>query len=117
MPNFLTPRTEGERMDLVEFMVERSRQEVEHRMLTNPVELLSKFGTWTQDLGLSYGWAAQQAARPDASFTDLNICERHKDRVDLFVTAFDELFLTEAGKALWALFVDDLANRKAVGDA
>ena len=117
MPSFITPRTEGERMDLAEVMVEKSRQEVEYKLLNNPVELLDKFGTWTQNLGLAYGWAAQQAARPDASFTDMNVCERHKERVDLFVSAFDELFLTDAGKGLWSLFVDDLANRKAVGDA
>lgn len=116
MPNFITPRAEGERMDMTEFMVEKSRQEVEYRVLNNPVELLDKFGQWLQDLGLSYGWAAQQAARAEASFTDQHICERYKERVDLFVLAFDELFLTESGKRLWALFIDDQANRKVVGD-
>lgn len=117
MPNFITPRAEGERMDMVEFMVEKSRQEVEYRLLNNPSELLIRFGEWAQNLGLSYGWAAQQAARPDASFSDIHVCEAHKARVDSFVLAFDEWFVSAAGRDLWTMFINDMANRKAVGDA
>ena len=117
MPNFITPRAEGERMDMVEMMVEKSRQEFEYRVLNNPAELAIRVGEWLTNLGLSASWSAQQAARADASFTDLNIAAGHAERLREFGEAFDELFLTDAGRVAWARFIDDNANRRAASGA
>ena len=114
MPNFTTPRAEGERMDMAEIMLEASKQRVEQKLLNNPILRCLKTAQFIENCANAAAWSAAQSIREDATFTDELVAERDQIRLNMILAWLDEQPLTEAGRSVWCMVRDDMANAKGL---